>query len=167
MASWHSRLNSQIPPQKWPLKWRVYIYMCVSVWQHRASLQWMLCHAVFKVVYISMRALTSKGRNRGPKGRERGCGSWEGPASPSHQLWGSEDCCKLRRGFCVFLGFKNYQFLSTTHKSPVILTANFSHFAFALGVSIFDQVGHKSQQGAKASASGAEPPPLATRYFNH
>jgi len=33
--------------------------------------------------------------------------------------------------FSLLWGFKNHQFLSTTHYSPVILMANFNDFAFA------------------------------------
>ena len=39
-------------------------------------------------------------------------------------------------GFSLFRALKSHQFLSTTHYSPVILTAKFSDFSFTLGVTI-------------------------------
>jgi len=54
-------------------------------------------------------------------------------------------------------GFKKRQFLSTTHHSPVILTANFNDFT--LDMTVFDQVGLKSQQGwPKPEQVGLSPP---------
>jgi len=79
--------------------------------------------------------------------RERGSIVGEGAATPPHQL-GLRDRCKLpsgvqgtapeEAGFSLFLGFKNLQFLSTTHCSRVILTANINNFALTLGMTVVD-----------------------------
>ena len=37
----------------------------------------------------------------------------------------------------IFQGFKNHQFLSTAHYSPVISTSNFNDFAFVLGMTVW------------------------------
>jgi len=68
-------------------------------------------------------------------------------------------------GIGVFWGFKNHQFLSTTHYSPAILTANFNDLALPLDMTVFDQNGLKLQQGGpKPKQMGLSPG--ATPHFN-
>ena len=90
---------------------------------------------------------------------------------------GLGDCCKLpsrvRVGIPEETGFSESWGLKITsfcpqhiiHHLPIILMANFNDFAFMLGMSIFDQVWLKLQQGGKPEQGRDEP--LATRHFNH
>jgi len=92
---------------------------------------------------------------------------------------GLRDCCKLwaggvrgrapaEVGFSLLWGFKNQQFGSTTHYSPAILTVNFNDFAFTLGMTVFDEVGLKSQPGWSIPEQvWLSPLPLAIRHFNY
>jgi len=80
-------------------------------------------------------------------------------------VWGrSKDPAEVE--FDVFRGFRinTHKFLSTTHYSPAILTTKFNEFALTRGMTVFDQVGLKSQLGAQAMGGGAEP--LATPHFD-
>ena len=113
-----------------------------------------------------------------PKGRQQGSVLRRGQRPPSPPVRGLRDCCKLcasgvrgraraEVGFSLLWGFKNQQFGSTTHYSPAILTVNFNDFAFTLGMTVFDQVGLKSQRGWSIEQVGLSPLPLVIRHFNY
>jgi len=53
-------------------------------------------------------------------------------------------------------GLQNHKFLTTTHYSPVILTANFN-LAFTLGMTFYDQDSNRSI-GGPGRAGWTEPP---------
>jgi len=76
----------------------------------------------------------------------------EGSKPASHQLKIFGECCS----FCKLLGFKCYQFVSTTHYFEAIV----NDFAFVLGMTAFSHIWLKLQ-GEKARAGG-----LATPHFN-
>ena len=43
-------------------------------------------------------------------------------------------------------GFNNHQLVSITRYSPIIFASNFNDFAFVLDITVFGQVGLKSQK---------------------
>lgn len=99
------------------------------MWQPLASLHWMLCRTVVKGLKPEAQRAESEAVVLG-----------EGQQAAFHQLGAlgiavrSPSGAPEEVGFSVFWGFKHHQFLSTV----VILTANFSDFAFALGTAIFN-----------------------------
>jgi len=86
-------------------------------------------------------ALTEGSLKQGPKGRERWWGFVFGE--------GAEPRKKL---VLVYFGLQNSPILSTTHYPPVIVL-------LSLGLTVFGQVGLKSQQGRpKPEQVGRNPP---------
>ena len=101
----------------------------------------------------------AKSKARGPKRNSSVWGSdvrsqaWSG-AKPQQKL-----------SLMHFWGFKNQQFLSTTHYLTVSSTSNFNDLAFMLGLTGFGRLGSNRNRGPKPEQ--VQLSPLATIHFNH